>query len=92
MNTILLAALLSLHTADVSTTCIAFHRGGYVEANPLVKSCAHAVIGTAAIDTVGVWWVQSHIHTPWKRALIYGVAAGVAAVPVTHNLRELRRP
>lgn len=91
MTGLLLTALLSLQAVDLGTSCVAFARG-YGERNPFVpSSCGLAIAEVGAVDTAGIWFVQQRIATPWKRRLIYGLAAVAMVHPVLHNIRELRR-
>lgn len=91
MTGFLLAAFLSLQTADVATSCYGFGHG-YQETNPFAaRSCGLLTGEVAAIDTAGLWVVNGHVRTPWKRALIYGAVAALEAKAVTHNLRTFQR-
>ncbi len=87
LTSIALAAFLSLQTADVATSCYAF-RHGYVEGNPLAftkDSCKVIAAESVALDVGFIALVQHKVKTPWKRALLYGLAAGVEAKAVYHN-------
>lgn len=92
MNGILLAALLSLQTADVSTSCVGFGRG-HMETNPVVPtSCVGAATMTAAADTGLVWFTQKKIKTRWKRALVYGSLASIETFVLARNVARMHSP
>lgn len=87
MHTIMLVALLSLHSADVSTACRAFSVGLTATNRP--SSCA-AVAGLGiAVDSSLIALVETKVHTPWKRYLIYGLAASAHGLAAIHNQRVI---
>lgn len=93
MSAWVLLAMLTAQTADVGTTCNLLHKPGYYETNPVIRAaggCKGAIAVVGGFDTALIYMVQHKIHTPWKRALVYGTVASVAGFAATGNARLIR--
>lgn len=85
MHTLFLAAFLSAHAINLSTSCDAFSKG-YAQSNPVsAGSCRSTVAVGVAVDAGLVYLVESNIQTSWKRYAIYSALAGVHGVTLFRN-------
>ena len=87
---LVLTAMLTLHASHVGVSCYAYAHG-LGEKNPLFPaSCATIAISAAAADAALIAITQRHVHTPWKRAAIYGLIAGSATAIMIRDVRYTR--